>query len=191
MTLLEAVQGLFGAWRLLHFDRTGVQHFRATREGFVNSFWAAAIVLPGDAIATLLFASANPDTFVGSSAGRVIIVYLLVYTIQWVLFPLAMAGFCDAILRRERFVVFVVAHNWSSVVRMAIVLPAVAIFAADGIGTGGWGAAIFFAVLLATWVYTWFVAKSALDISSRAAIVVVGLEIGIALLLSWVTNGMT
>lgn len=191
MTLLEAAQGLFGAWRLLHFDRTGLQHFRATRAGFVNSFWAAAIVLPGDAIATLLFASANPGTFAGSSTARLISVYLLIYIIQWVLFPLAMAGLTEAVLRRERFVLFVVAHNWSSIVRMVIVLPAVAIFAAAGIGTDGWGAAIFFAALLATWAYTWYVARVALDTSSRVALLVVGLEIGIAIMLSWVTNGMT
>lgn len=191
MTLLEAAQGLFGAWRLLHLDRTGLQYFRATREGFWNSFWAAAIVLPADAISSALFVSANPGNIADAGPARVIAIFLAIYVLQWIAFPLVIAGFTDAIQRSERFVLFVVAHNWAKVVRAAILLPAVAIFAADGISDPGWGAAIFFVALVAMWIYAGFVARAALDTSVAAAAAAVVIEIVIAILLSSVMDWMT
>lgn len=191
MTLLEAAQGLFGAWRLLHLDRTGLQYFRATREGFWNSFWAAVIVLPADAISSALFVSANPGNVADAGPLRVVAIFLVIYVLQWIVFPLVIAGYTDAIQRSERFVLFIIAHNWANVVRAAILLPAVAIFAADGIGNPGWGAAVFFVSLAAMWIYTGFVARAALDTSVAGANAVVVIEIVIAVLLSSVMDWMT
>ena len=184
MTLLEGTHGLFGAWRLLHFDRTGLQYFKTTTTAFWNSFWAAAVVLPADAIATLLLTTAEAGTSV--SAGEAVhasLIYIEISAIQWLLFPLMMAAFAESILRSERFVLFVVAWNWSSIVRAVIILPAVAIFSGQDIDAAGWGAMVYLAATGVVLVYSWFIARAALDAPPVAAVMVVLLEVGLAVVL--------
>ena len=42
----EVAIGIYGAWRLLHFDRAAVQYFDSTIDSFWKSFYAALVVLP-------------------------------------------------------------------------------------------------------------------------------------------------
>lgn len=186
MTIQEATHGIFGAWRLLHFDRTGLQHFQTSQTAFWHSFWAAAIVLPADGIATLLLTTEPSGGATLADAIHVVLVYLGIYAIQWLLFPLVMSVFTESIQRGERFVLFIVAWNWSNVIRAAIVLPGIAIFAAQGTESAGWGAAIYMAVMVLTFVYAGFVARAALDIPPQMAFAVVLIEIILAIFL-WYT----
>lgn len=183
MNIQEALHGIFGAWRLLHFDRSGLQHFGVTRQAFWQSFWAAAIVLPADGIATLLL-SLEPTGESGlTDTIHSVLVYLEIYAIQWLLFPLVMAAFVETIQRGERFVLFIVAWNWSNIIRAALILPAIAVFANQGIESTGWGAAIYMAALMLTFIYAGFVARAALDVPALTAVGVVLLEIGLAIVL--------
>lgn len=183
MTIQEAIHGVFGAWRLLHFDRTGLQHFKTTPTAFWQSFWAAAIVLPADGIATLLLATEPAADTTLSDTIHTVLIYLGIYAIQWLLFPLVMSAFAEAIQRGERFVLFVVAWNWSNIVRAAIILPGITIFASQGVESAGWGAAVYMAAMVLTFVYAGFVARAALDIPVQLAVMVVLIEIGLAILL--------
>lgn len=191
MTILEATQGLFGAWRLLHFDRTGLQYFKTTTKAFWNSFWAAAVVLPADTIATLLLSTKEGGTSLTiSDSAHASLIYLEIYAIQWLLFPLVIATFAESILRTERFVLFVVASNWSNIVSAAIILPAVAILAGQGLDTAGWGAAVYMAATGITLVYSWFVARAALDAPPVAAVVVVLIQIFLAIVLWMIARAL-
>jgi len=183
MTIQEALHGIFGAWRLLHFDRTGLQHFGVSPQAFWNSFWAAAIVLPADGIATLLLALEPAGESGMADTVHSVLVYLEIYAIQWLLFPLVMAAFAETIQRGDRFVLFMVAWNWSNVIRAALILPAIAIFASQGVESTGWGAAIYMAALMLTFIYAGFVARAALDVPPLTAVGVVLLEIGLAIVL--------
>ena len=183
MTLQDAIRGFFGAWRLLHFDRTGLQYFQVSPTAFWHSFWAAAIVLPADAIATLLLLSGDPATSTTSDTLHTTLIYLEIYALQWLIFPLVIAGYTEMIQRSDRFVLFVIAWNWSSIIRAAIVLPAIAIFANEGTDSASWGAAIYIVVLGVTFVYGWFVARSALDAPPLSAAMVVVIEIVLAILI--------
>ncbi len=183
MTLQDAIRGFFGAWRLLHFDRTGLQYFQVSPTAFWHSFWAAAIVLPADAIATLLLLSGDPATSTTSDTLHTTLIYLEIYALQWLVFPLVIAGYTEMIQRSDRFVLFVIAWNWSSIIRAAIVLPAIAIFANEGTDSASWGAAIYIVVLGVTFVYGWFVARSALDAPPLSAAMVVVIEIVLAILI--------
>jgi hypothetical protein len=183
MQIQNALYGIFGAWRLLQFDRTGLQHFGVSPQAFWHSFWAAAIVLPADGIATVLL-SLEPTGESGlSDTVHSVLVYLEIYAIQWVLFPLVMAAFAESIQRGERFILFIVAWNWSNVIRAALILPAIAVFASQGIESTGWGAAIYMAALMLTFIYAGFVARAALDVPVLTALGVVLLEIGLAIVL--------
>jgi hypothetical protein len=183
MTLQDAIRGFFGAWRLLHFDRTGLQYFQVSPAAFWHSFWAAAIVLPADAIATLLLLSGDSATSTTSDTLHTTLIYLEIYALQWLIFPLVIAGYTEMIQRSDRFVLFVIAWNWSSIIRAAIVLPAIAIFANEGTDSASWGAAIYIVALGVTFVYGWFVARSALDAPPLSAAMVVVIEIVLAILI--------
>lgn len=183
MNIQEAIHGVFGAWRLLHFDRTGLQHFQTSQTAFWHSFWAAAVVLPADGIATLLLATAPAGDTTLPDTIHTVLIYLEIYAIQWVLFPLVMSAFVESIQRGERFVLFIVAWNWSNIVRAAIILPGIAVFASQGVESTGWGAAIYMAALVLTFVYAGFVARAALDVSPMTAAMVVMVEVGLAILL--------
>lgn len=183
MIIQEAIHGIFGAWRLLHFDRTGLQHFKTTTAAFWHSFWAAAIVLPADGIATVLLAIEPAGGTSLTDTVHSVLVYLEVYALQWLFFPLVMAAFTETIQRNDRFVLFIVAWNWSNVIQAAIILPAIAIFASQSIESAGWGAAVYMAALMLTFIYAGFVARAALDVPPLTAVAVVLLEIGLAIVL--------
>lgn len=179
----DTANSLFGAWRLLHFDRSGLQYFRVSNDAFWNSFWAAVIVVPGEVIGAILLATGEDAATLQADPVHGLLVFIGIYAIVWLLFPLAMAGYLEAIQRGERFVLFVVAWNWARVVRMAIILPAVVVFAAEGTNTPGWGAAIYLGALAGTLVYAGFVGRAALDVPLRTAVIVVLIEIGVSTLL--------
>ncbi len=190
MNPLEAAHGVFGAWRLLHFDRSGLSHFRATPEGFWNSFWVVLIALPAEVIMSLLVLSALPETAPEASPGRVILVFVFIFAVRWLAYLAMIAEISEAILRREHFVTYAVAYNWSQVVRIAILLPAVAIFAADGVDGSGWGIAVFYAAQVGLWVYSWVIARMALDAPRGAAVLTVVVEIAIAGVFALIFNAL-
>lgn len=193
ITLGEAVRGLYGAWRLIHFDRSASQFFDGSVRQFWMSFWAAAICLPGEIILRLLFVTAETGAASeGAEPGLVALtlVFVIAYVVQWVGFALLMVYVTDMLNRFENYLAYMAAHNWSAVVQVAIVLPAAAVFVGMGIGQSGWGGAIFFAAVLATWVYLGFIARTMLGISKTAAAFVVITEIALALGLSSVSEAL-
>lgn len=180
MNPLESAHGVFGAWRLLHFDRSGLSHFRSSPEGFWNSFWVALIALPAEALMSLLVLAALPETAPEASLGRVALVFVFIFAVRWLAYLAVIAEISEVILRREYFVRYAVAYNWSQIIRIVILLPAVAIFAVDGADGSGWGLAIFYAAQVGLWVYSWAIARIALDAPRAAAFLAVVVEIAIA-----------
>lgn len=181
ITKQEAAHGLFGAWRLLHLDASGLQHFQTTRAAFWNSFWAMAVVLPASGLQALLLTIDQAGDTTAPASLHTTLVYIETFVIGWLAFPLVMAAVAEAIQRGERFVLFVVAWNWSNIVRVAIILPAATIFAAEGVENAGWGAALYLFAQLATLAYAWAVARIALNISPLTALMVVLIEIGLSI----------
>lgn len=186
----ELAGGILGAWRLAHFDRSGARYFDATLDGFWKSFTAALIVFPAEAVLRALFLVSSETETLAAGALRIGAVFVIAYVIQWVLFPLLMIRIADFLGRPQNYIGFIVAHNWAAVIQMAIILPAGTLFAMTGIGTPGWGAAVFFAAILATWVYGWYVAKAMLDIPGMAAAFVLLTEIFIGIGLAWVSDAL-
>ena len=190
MNPLEAAHGIFGAWRLLHFDRSGLSYFRATPEGFWNSFWVALIALPAEALMSLLVLSAVPETAPEASLGRVTLVFVFIFAVRWLAYLVTIAEISEAILRREHFVTYAVAYNWSQVIRIVILLPAVAIFAVDGADGSGWEITVFYAAQVGLWDYSWVIARMALDATRGAAILTVVVEIAIAGVFALIFNAL-
>lgn len=176
----ELITGIYGAWRLLHFDRTAIQYFDSTTDAFWKSFYAALVILPPVIVLRVIFFDTAPDNFAAAGIGRIASVFAIDYVYQWVLFPLIMIYLAEMMGRNRQYIRFIVARNWSQVIQVAMFLPAAAIFMMREFDEPGWRAAFLLAAYVATWVYEWFVTRAALDISSAAAAIIVAIGVAVS-----------
>lgn len=171
---LEITRALYGAWRLARLDRTGMTWFEVSVAGFWRSFFAFVIVAPGYAV--LKFVEHN-EVVPTAGAGRILIVDSIAYVVQIFAYPLAMAYLCRTFERRDRYVGFIVALNWSVVLQMALIVPTTLLAAGAG---AGFTDVLAFAAVLAVLFYQWFITRTALDIPGlmAAGAVLIDLVIG-------------
>ena len=171
-SLNEIVRALYGAFRLLRFDRGGLAFFEDSVEAFWRSFFAAVIVVPGHA---LFMGLRLAETTPGAGFFRIVIVEGLAYVTVWVAFPLALYYLCQAFGREERFIRTVVALNWATVLQIAIILP-IDLLARSGLLPPPVGGFATFAATVYLFGYVWFVVRLALDVAPLPAAGVVVLD---------------
>ncbi len=176
--LREVLNALYGAYRLARLDAGGLAYFNISEQGFWTSFKAAAVVLP---MFILLMGIRFVVDDIDASPGRYLAVELIAYVIGWVALPVLMIGICKQLERTHFYVRFIIAYNWSAVLQNALYMP-VAMFSITGQLTDGGGFFVLLAMLLII-IYTWFIAKTALDIPGPAAagVVVVDFVISFAI----------
>ena len=85
--------------------------------------------------------------------------------------------------RREKYARFIIAYNWAAVVQNSIYLP-VAILSVNGIFSPSTAGLLGFAILLFFILYTWFIAKTALNIPGRRAATIVAIDFALSLLIN-------
>lgn len=172
----DAASGLYGAVLLLKRDTKGLAWFDASQRGVVNSFWAAALVLP----AFLILELAEGSFAKNAGVLRALAIEISGFVMFWTAFPLIMATIADTLDRGRLWPRFVVAYNWSGAVQMAVYFP-IAFLAAlfPGLGTG-LASLMVTAFLLA---YQGFVAHKALEISPLTAAGVIILDVLLGLLI--------
>lgn len=181
----EVATSLYGALRLARLDAGGMAFFNRSAAGFWRSFFAAVIVAPGYAALTIR----DLDPALAARPVRVFLVEAIGYVIGWVAFPLVMAYFCDLLQRDERYVGFIVAYNWAVVVQMAAFLVVIGIASAPVLA-GLAADLLTFAAFVAILFYQWFIARTALGIETGKAIVVVGIDLALVVLINGVTGGL-
>ena len=164
---VEIASAIYGAWRLLRGDRTGMRFFDLTIEGFWKSFGGAAlIVAPGYLI---LVALHLVEAEFEAGFLRILLVQAIGYVILWVAFPLVMSFIADALNRPQRYIGYIVAYNWSQVIQMAVVLP-VDVLAFSGVLPGGLVALLVLVSRLVVFGYLWYVTTTALDVGPFPAV---------------------
>lgn len=110
----EAWLALQGSWRILTFKDGWEANFDTSMGGLWHSFAAAIIALPLVAL-TLLSA------WHGSAGERSYgLEDFLVYSLAWVVFPLAASLAASIVGARGRWAAWVVLHNWSSILLFAV-----------------------------------------------------------------------
>lgn len=166
----EMMAGLTGAWLLARRDPRGIAFFDDSAEGVYHSFWAYALLYPG----VILLHAVN-----GVFSGEAGVLYpLLVKTASFVFgaaaFPLVMATVADGFERAPLYPRFIVAYNWSSVVQLAVFLPAGLVSALMPVhGT----AMLALSVTLVLLVYQAYVTHVVLQIKPAQAAAVVLLDV--------------
>lgn len=173
-----AANALYGAYRLARLDPDGMKFFDDSPKGFWHSFSAAVVVLPLFAGTMLARWMNAPDTIDG---WRFASVELIAYVIAWTAFPVIMAMVVKAIDREAFYIRGIVAYNWAAVLQNLLYMP-VAILSLSGVeGTGPLAMIILFLVMF----YTWFVAKTALQLTPLVAWSIVVLDLLISMVLSF------
>jgi hypothetical protein len=182
MNIANAFASIGAAWRLFLRDPKALEGMDVSTEGFFRSFGALLLIFPLNILSDLFamrLAQARPDVETtlpvdgGYGIGEIFF-STFVLGIEWLLFPL----FAYLLLRllglTERFVHYVVAHNWGRVIMELFNLPAIVLFA-----SGVVSASVALDLLLVSLGFSLYYraqnARTALDTGW-------GLAVGIALL---------
>jgi hypothetical protein len=115
----EVCYGLYGAWRLLHFDPSGMNYFDKTPDGFWKSFYPAIFWLP---VALFIILIRVPGLDISL---HIILASALAEVSVLFAFPLILFGICNTIDRQNEFLGCVVALNWSKIIQVGLYLPVI------------------------------------------------------------------
>ncbi len=185
LTSREVMAALYGAYRLARRDPRGLSFFEDSETAFWRSFGAAVIIAPLYAV-FLVVAFASEDMAV--SGARFGFVEAISYVIGWTAFPLAAFYLCQILDCERRFVRYIVAYNWSAVLWNPPQIL-VALLSMSGAVSPGTGQFLGFVALMLILAYTWFIARTALDIGGIAAVGVVMVDLVLSVLVQALTDG--
>ena len=182
----EAATSLYGAYRLARFDARGMTYFETSLAGFWRSFYAAVIVAPVFAVLMVMRYAAGGGAVDGA---RFAAVEAIAYVIAWVAFPLVMVTLARRLDREERYLGYIVAYNWASVLQNGLYLPLVMLGMAGVIPAETVGP-LSLIVLSLILVYGWFIAKVALDVGAGTAVALVALDLVLSVFIDIVASSM-
>src|SRR5438067_6056815 len=124
---IETQLAIGGALKLARGDARGLGFFDISVDGFWRSFRAALICYPMYLV--LLSFRVTEAQLAASSVPRIIAVETIAFAIAWVAFPLLILPLARLLGRENRFLLFMVAYNWSQVLQ-TVLFVIVAIVAA-------------------------------------------------------------
>lgn len=179
---MRILLALLGASWLARFDRRGLGFFDASESGFWHSFLAAVIVLPFFGVALWV----SFPSLGGSDPWRFALAAGIGYVLSWAAYPVIMEPVTRWMDRRPRFLLYVVAYNWSVVVQSAVILP-IAILADLGWLSADFEALLALAARFFVLAYAWFIARATLAVPPSRAAVVVAIDLLLTLMIGWAT----
>ena len=181
----EIFHSLYGAFRLLLLDQGGMRWFNVSITGFYRSFLAAILVAPiyfltlgsgGSGGSGGFESPGGPD--VAAPTG-LLTVQILQYLAGWVTFPLVMILITRLLELSDRYIAYIIAYNWASVIMIGIMVPASLLTEAMQTPQPGLSltATAYYVTLVFVLFYNWFVAQTALHAGAMAAVAIVLLDL--------------
>jgi hypothetical protein len=171
----EISRSVYGAWRLARLDAGGMTYFDLSVGGFWRAFGAAALVLP-------LYIYFVAVTFHGTEASMTVyvVVKALTYAAGWIAMPVVMVGLAPLLGVSARYIDFIVASNWGSILRTALFIP-INTLAGFGEASTAFGALLYLASMAAALAYQWFITRASLQTTNitTSGLVIVDLLLGI------------
>jgi len=185
-SIREIATALYGAYRLAARDPGGMAFFDASIVGFWRSFFAAVLIAP---LYAVLLSVRYRIGLVDAPLERFIPIEAITYVIAWVAFPLAMVTVCRLMEREKKYLGFIVAYNWAAVLQNGVYLPVAILTVTGGIpaNAGNFLNLILLALILA---YTWFIAKTALNIPGPQAAAVVAFDFALGIFINSIAEGL-
>jgi len=189
LSLAEIGHATYGAWRLARCDPNGMRYFDTSLAGFWRSLRVAVLAAPFNGL-LIYFSLTGTGVKIGGDWFHVLAGETIGYVVGWTAFPLVMFYLSEAIGRREKYLGFIVAYNWATVVQLAIILPPAFIYWL-GLLPHLPGALLLAAGNIALLLYEWFIIRTALLVPGLAAAGIVALDqILIAYLIQWATDAV-
>lgn len=177
VTMNEVARSVFGAWRLARLDPNGMALFDSSRDGAINSFFVAILLLPFHIVFLILRwggETVSPFT--------VFVVEAIFYVISWTAFLVLAIPIVRLLNRSDRYFAFVSAYNWTMVVQMALAFPAVLLTVSGALPPQLAEVLILFVHLLLL-LYEGYVIRTALGIGGfeAAGMVILDFILGVTL----------
>ena len=186
ISMADASRALHGAYRLALFDKTGHTFFDISVTGFWRSFSAVFLVAPFFLV--LLNARYNAGLIEDASFARYIGLEFSVYILSWLFFPFIMEQLSKSIGCRDRFIAFIVAYNWAMVPQYVIFISVISL-GLIGIIPSDMSESLTLVLLIWTFIYAGFIAKTALDIPLITTMGIVFLDFLLGLTLDIALTG--
>ena len=183
--LLEITKSINGAWRIARMDQNALNNFNISIEGFWRSFIAILIVAPFYLIFLVLnhdqISAIELSTEAATSKEFYVLMKLIAHILGWLVFPLVMIPISRLMDLSQRYIPYIIVWNWSNVLVMAVILPAVLIFPPSEHSDQS-AKLILMAAQITVLFYGYLVARAGLECKTLTAIGVVMLDLLLGLL---------
>ena len=184
-TAQEVIYRVYGAWQFARLNAGATQYFEESPQAALRSFFAAVLVAPAYLILILLAHNEAPPR----DPLEVGVVVLLGYSLLWTVFPLVAYRICLIIDRERAFFRYLCADNWSSIITQHFQLV-VLLLIAGGIVPEVLASLVVLAMYACLLIYSWFIARSCLDVSSAVAAGFIVLQQIVGLLIQFIVTGI-
>ncbi|MEQ8665211.1 MAG: hypothetical protein RIC16_05750 [Rhodospirillales bacterium] len=172
------------AVRLARFDADAINAFDVSIRGFWYSFYAALLVAPFSLMMAMTrYGMISAEFGVEPALLRFSLIEFIAYAISWTAYPVLMASFVRFLDCERNYIRGIVSYNWAAVLQNAVYTP-VAIVSMSSGGLGPLPVMVLIAVLF----YGWFVAWKGFGISRPQAVMLVGLDLSIGVIISFWAN---
>jgi len=183
--LVEITKSINGAWRIARMDQNALNYFNMSIEGFWRSFLAVLIVLPLYVVFLVLNLSqlSGMELPTGSATSKelYVAIKLAAHILGWLAFPVVMIPISRLMDLSQSYVPYIIVWNWSNVLVMAVILPAVLLFPPSA-QSGQSAKLILMAAQITVLFYGYLVARAGLQCKILTAIGVVMLDLLLGLL---------
>ena len=165
----EILAALYGVWRLMRLDQSGMNWFNLTIEGFWRSFFAAIPVAPFFALLMYLDLSSNSDV---TDMGWTATVVTVLYGLSWALVPLVAIGVTKMLDLSNGYVPLIVAYNWASLPQF-LLQTLVGLIGVTGLVSEVLSSFLILFVVVYVLVLEWFVVRTSLQTTTATAVGIV------------------
>ena len=182
----EILSSMYGAYRLARGDKRGLDYLNISYVGFWQSFTAAMLIIPPF---TLLLCVRYFVTDNDINLLRFASVHTIAYVIGWVAFPLLIFYLNNIFNSGQRYIRYIVAYNWASVLQNLVYLPFIILIEANLL-RGSITTVIGLSLLGLMLLYNWYITKTALELSNSFACVLVCIDFTLSILLNSIIQRM-
>ena len=183
--LVEITKSINGAWRIARMDQNALNYFNMSIEGFWRSFLAVLIVAPLYVVFLVLnlgqLTAMELPTGSSTSKELYVAITLAAHILGWLAFPVVMIPISRLMDLSQSYVPYIIVWNWSNVLVMAVILPAVLLFPPSA-QSGQSAKLILMAAQITVLFYGYLVARAGLQCKILTAIGVVMLDLLLGLL---------
>ena len=189
--LLEITRSIHGTWRIVRLDPGALLYFNISIDGFWRSFLALILVLPFYIAFLILNHGQTPgvELPVGPmiSLQWYVGVKLVAFVVGWLAFPLVMVPISRLLDLTPTYVQYIIVWNWSNVLEMVVILPAVMLFLSGAL-PGQIAAMILMAAHITMLFYGYLVVRAGLRCKPATGIGVVAFNFVLSLFFNGVAS---